>query len=151
MPDLLLPAGRTYAGWVPPEGAHLADVPLSIKQRAIGSARDHAQIDELLYRIGPATMPPAGFFALYDRVAKVTKLIVTDGVTEMAELAQIMHASLERPEFDFNAARERANMVRRENVAAAAAEAIQDRIRRHKANPITDPPRQPLRWPPRSS
>lgn len=46
---------------------------------------------------------------------------------------------------DFDVARERAGMMRREEVDAATREALTDRIARHKANPISDPPRQPQR------
>ncbi len=45
--------------------------------------------------------------------------------------------------FDFDSAREKAGLMRKEDVDAAMREAFRDRVRRHKANPITDPPRQP--------
>jgi len=45
--------------------------------------------------------------------------------------------------FDFDTAREKHGLMRRENVDAAIREAMVDRIRRHKANPVTDPPREP--------
>lgn len=44
--------------------------------------------------------------------------------------------------FDFDEARERAGLMRAEDVDAAIREALVERIRRHKANPITDPPRR---------
>ena len=45
---------------------------------------------------------------------------------------------------DFDAARERAGLIRREEVDAATRNAFRDRIAHHKANPITDPFRQPV-------
>jgi hypothetical protein len=48
-----------------------------------------------------------------------------------------------RPLVDFNAARERQGLMRREEVDAATREALLRRIARHKANPVTDPFRQP--------
>ncbi|KKM16941.1 hypothetical protein LCGC14_1680790 [marine sediment metagenome] len=44
---------------------------------------------------------------------------------------------------DFDALRERRGLMRREEVDAAVREAMLDRIARHKANPVSDPPRQP--------
>ncbi len=44
--------------------------------------------------------------------------------------------------FDFDTAREKAGLMRKEEVAAAYAEAVTERIRRHRANPVTDPVRQ---------
>ncbi len=46
---------------------------------------------------------------------------------------------------DFDALRERHGLMRREEVDAATREALLQRIAKHKANPITDPPRQPER------
>ena len=45
---------------------------------------------------------------------------------------------------DFDALRERHGLMRREAVDAAAREALLQRIAQHKANPISDPARQPL-------
>ncbi len=44
---------------------------------------------------------------------------------------------------DFDALREKHGDMRKENVAAEMAEAFRERIRKHKANPITDPAREP--------
>ena len=44
---------------------------------------------------------------------------------------------------DFDAARERHGLMRKEDVSAAMADALTRRIARHKANPVTDPFRQP--------
>ena len=45
---------------------------------------------------------------------------------------------------DFDALRERHGLMRREAVDAAAREALLQRIAQHKANPISDPARQPV-------
>lgn len=142
MTDLLLPHGRNYRGWE--QIAHLApQSPLSVRRTAAASAAGHEQIDEAVYVMGRSSKP-TGSLVLYTPAG--FHVILTDGETELSELAEIAHAAMDKKPFDFDAARERANMVRRENVGAAAAEALQSRIRRHKANPVTDPPRQPLRW-----
>lgn len=44
--------------------------------------------------------------------------------------------------YDFDEARERAGLMRAEDVDAAVRESLLERIRRHRANPITDPPRK---------
>ena len=45
---------------------------------------------------------------------------------------------------DFNALRERRGLMRREDMDAAVREAMRRRVAQHKANPVTDPPRQPV-------
>jgi hypothetical protein len=45
---------------------------------------------------------------------------------------------------DFDDYRERMGLMRSEDVDAAFRQALMDRIARHKANPVTDPPREPL-------
>ena len=44
---------------------------------------------------------------------------------------------------DFDALREKHGLMRAEDVDAATREALWERIKRHKANPVTDPPRIP--------
>lgn len=46
---------------------------------------------------------------------------------------------------DFDQAREDQGLMRREDVDAATRQALLDRIAKHKANPISDPARQPVR------
>lgn len=50
-----------------------------------------------------------------------------------AKLARTGHT------FDFDEARERAGLLRHEDVKAAMQEAAMDNIRRHRASPVTDP------------
>ena len=45
---------------------------------------------------------------------------------------------------DFDALRERRGLMRREDVDTATRDAMARRIAQHKANPVTDPPRQPV-------
>jgi hypothetical protein len=45
---------------------------------------------------------------------------------------------------DFDALRERRGLMRREEVDAATREALLRRVAQHKANPISDPARQPV-------
>ena len=114
----------------------------------------HAQIDEAVRMLGgPAAMPPANMpILLMDEHSRVTTVILTDGVTEMAEIAEVAHRALERREnqiaatgqaFDFEAARHRAGMPSASSFDANLRNAITDRIAKHHANPVSDPPRQP--------
>lgn len=43
---------------------------------------------------------------------------------------------------DFDSLREKHGLMRREEVDAAVRQAMRDRVARHKANPISDPPRK---------
>jgi hypothetical protein len=47
--------------------------------------------------------------------------------------------------FDFDDLRERRGLMRREEVDPATREAMLRRIQKHRANPVTDPFRQPVR------
>ena len=46
--------------------------------------------------------------------------------------------------FNYDELRERSGLMRREEVDPAVREAMLRRIEQHKANPLTDPPRQPV-------
>lgn len=48
-----------------------------------------------------------------------------------------------KPLLDYDAARERRGLLRREDVDAATRDALLRRVKEHMANPITDPFRQP--------
>src|SRR3990167_9523842 len=52
---------------------------------------------------------------------------------------------------DYDALRERLGLMRREAVDTAVREALDRRVAQHKANPISDPPRQPIRPNPANS
>ena len=45
---------------------------------------------------------------------------------------------------DFDALREKRGLMRREEVDPAVRQALRDRVAKHKANPISDPARQPV-------
>ena len=78
-------------------------------------------------------------------------LVVGAGEASAAELSGLTLSAIEKQEatakrtgtaVDFDALRERGGQMRREDVAAAKRNALLDRIKKHKQNPITDPPRQ---------
>ena len=76
-------------------------------------------------------------------VGGTRKLIVGDGEATAAELADLAAKAVEASEPDFDKLRERGGQMRREEVPAAMRNAMLDRIARHRANPVTDPERQP--------
>ena len=75
------------------------------------------------------------------------------GLATVSELRDdavgLWHLKSERMEkhgslIDFDEARERHGQMRREDVPAAISEALRERARKHLANPVTDPARQPI-------
>lgn len=78
-------------------------------------------------------------------------LIAGMGVAPAAELQDCAvvawHTTVEKIAkqghmMDFDSLREKHGLMRREDVDAAVRQAMRDRVARHKANPISDPPRK---------
>lgn len=74
----------------------------------------------------------------YATVAELEACAVVTWYRQTDKLAKTGHLA------DFNALRERRGLMRREDVDAATREALAQRIARHKANPVSDPFRQPV-------
>jgi hypothetical protein len=74
-------------------------------------------------------------------------LIVGDGDATAAELADLAARTVEKHEPDFGALRERAGLMRREEVDSAIRNALRDRVKQHQANPLSDPPRKVQYYP----
>ena len=81
-------------------------------------------------------------------------LIVGDGVAEASELEELAHRQLEKAEagvkrhgraFDFETARDRHGLPSAQDFDQNYRDALRRRVAAHKANPISDPPRVPLR------
>lgn len=143
MTEILVPTGV-----ITPFGV----IPLPMARKVQGAARGHREVSDLAHRMGGRGAKPTKPILVYGADEQVLTVIMTDGETEAAELEDLAHATLERQDerikkvgraFNFDEAREKAGWIRRENWGAAAAEAIRERARRHQANPVTDPARQP--------
>lgn len=79
--------------------------------------------------------------------ADAPTLIAGLGFATAAELQDCAivtwHKQTQSGIIDFDQARERAGLMRREDVDGAVRQALRDRVAKHKANPISDPARQP--------
>lgn len=118
---------------------------------SINEARD---ADDLAYRVGGRAVKPNREVLLVGADGATPVLLMADPEMEAAEIADIAAESYERQSkriaegrgvIDFAAARQRRGMPSREDAGAHIAQAIADRMEEHRRNPITDPPRQPLK------
>lgn len=126
-------------------------VPMAMAGQLAGAAVGHQGLADATYQLG-RTAKPRRPILVYGPDERVKTVIMTDGETEMAELEDVAHAALEKQEaqvkktgraLDFDERRERGGLVPRNDASAAMRNAIEDRIKKHKANPRTDPPRDP--------
>lgn len=113
--------------------------------------KTHADIEEMAYRLGGRERKPDSVMLWGPDGTQI--IILGAGEADAAELTDLAHESLARAEdavkkrgttMNFDEMRERERLPRREDVDGMIREALRDRVRRHKANPISDPPRQPL-------
>lgn len=81
---------------------------------------------------------------LYNAQGKVTTILMPMGQTEVSELDDIIQGHYEKKQaLDFDAWREAKGLPPRDKAVQLMQDAIQERIDRHKRNPVTDPFRQP--------
>lgn len=145
MTDLLLPIGRVMH--VP---QHLA-APRSVRNDVSAAVRSQRDIEDIGHAFGKNYRPRAPIMVLGPDNRTVI-LIVGDGVTEASELQDLAAEAYGKQEetirktgngSDFASLREKRGLWRKEEFGTVFAEALQERIRKHKANPRTDPFRQP--------
>lgn len=117
-----------------------------------GAVRGHGEVSELSHLLGGRTTRPTKPIILYGKDERVLTVIITDGDTEAAELEDLAHTTLDRQDrqiqstgraLNFDEAREKHGMVRREDFGVKAAEAIRRRVAAHRRSHRTDPARQP--------
>jgi len=130
-----------------------AGVPAAFKGKLSAVCRTAAECDELVSWFGsadfcpnlpvmvmvPGTQPTLipGFG--YATAAELRDCAVVAWHTQTEKLAKTGRV------LDFDALRERRGLMRREDVDPAVREAMLRRIAQHKAHPVTDPFRQPIR------
>lgn len=145
--DLLVPCGRVLH--LP--GMGMATIPLSMRDKLSGVARSDREAAEIGHWFGRDTKPDKPMM-LVGPDGRVPIVIMAEGETEAAELQDLAQEALAKQQekvaatgrgFDFEEAREKAGMPRAEDFGRIASDAVQERIARHKANPITDPARIP--------
>lgn len=142
-PDILLPIGRKI-----PVVMNERKVPLGMQGQVSGAIRDPRQVSEIKHVFGADTKPEAPLMLYGPRGEAI--MLVGGGDTEASELQDIAAEALERaneraqnPTAYFDKMRERAGMARREDVPKMMRDAIEERIERHRRNPVTDPFRVP--------
>jgi hypothetical protein len=147
-PDLLVPLVQHLPG--------IGLVPTSLGRQVLARASAPEQMSEIVNAMGRGAKPSRSIL-LEDPDTESATIVIADGHTEMAELEDLANETFERnairrrkfgSSFDFDGARERAGQPAREKMAAIWHDAIAERIRKHKENPVTDPFRQPYRPPP---
>lgn len=129
------------------------DVPASLKGRMSAVCRSLADCDDLVAWFGDPGFCPFQPVLLMVPGAPAPIMIIGDGVAPAAELRDVAVSCWSRAVekiqkqgalLNFDDARERHGLMRREDVDAAVRQAMRDRIARHKAAPVTDPFRQPV-------
>ncbi len=129
-----------------------AGVPASFKGKLSAVCRTAAECDELVHWFGSPDFCPNLPVMVMVPGAQPT-LIAGLGYATAAELRDCAvvtwHEQTEKLAktgslVDFDALRERHGLMRREDVDAATREALLRRIAQHKANPVSDPYRQPV-------
>lgn len=134
-------------------------VPPAIRSKFEGRvsalARTEREAADLVAHYGDAAFCPYLPVLLIVPGAPTVQVLEGRGVTDAAELRDLAvvtwHRTTERLRenhgamFDFDALREKHGLMRREQVDAAIREALQERVKLHKQNPVTDPGRDPLR------
>ena len=117
-------------------------VPWDLKGEVSGVMRGYEQVKEFAHAVGRQRMPVRPLM-LYGPDDGVPICIVGDGVTEAAEMQDLALAALDKQEetfkktgraFDFDDARERAGMVRREDFQTAWHDAFERKAKEQKAN-----------------
>lgn len=130
-----------------------AGVPASYRGKLSAVCRTVEECDGLVRWFGSANFCPLLPVMVIVPGSHAPTLIAGFGYAPAAELRdcalvtwqnQTEQIALTGGIFDFDARRERAGLMRREEVDPAVRAAMQRRIDHHKANPVTDPFRQPV-------
>lgn len=142
MTDILVPTARVVDIVVCQD-----QVPWDLTGEVSGVLRGRAQVQEFAAAVGRAKMPKRPLM-LYGADEYMPILIVGDGVTEAAEMQDLAEEQLGRMEenvkkygrgFDFDEARERNGMARREDFGRLMADAYAERAEYLRTHRRTDP------------
>ena len=130
-----------------------AGVPASFKGKCSAVCRTAEECGELVRWFGSPDFCPVLPVMVMVPKADAPTLIAGMGYATAAELQDCAVVTWHEQTrklaetghvLDFDTLRERHGLMRREDVDAAVREALVDRVARHKANPISDPQRQPI-------
>ena len=115
---------------------------------------DGPQAKDIGHVFGGRAAKPQQPIVLVGADGRTPICIVTDGLVEAAEMEDIALEAQERAkarvkehgtQIPFAEYRERHGLPAAEKMPELFAQALEDRIARHKQNPVSDPARQPLR------
>jgi hypothetical protein len=139
-PDIWIPIARKV-----PLVMNPFVVPYAMRGQVSGIVQDATAAKEIGHAFGRDTLIDQPFMVASHGARAV---VMTEGVTEAAELEDLALEALDRQEEraknDWVAQeRERKGFARREDFPQMFSDALQERIARHKRNPVTDPPRVP--------
>ena len=130
-----------------------AGVPPGLKGRCSAVVRTRAEAEDLIKWFGDENFCPFLPVLLLVPGAQTAPAISGMGMAPAAEIRDIAVAYFEQTEEDvrlgrsfvnFDEARERRGLPRREDVDAMVRQAMRDRAAKHRSSPVTDPSRQPV-------
>lgn len=142
MLDLIIPVARVV-DLVVSDGP----IPWDLTGETCGYLRHRTAVEDFAHAQGRTTKPTLPLM-LYGSDDRTPIVVVGDGVTEAAEMQDLALAALDKQEtqykksgrgFDFDEAREKAGMVRREDFGNAMADAFAERVAYLKAHQVTEP------------
>jgi len=142
MIDLIIPTARIVDIVVCEE-----QVPYDLRGDVSGVMRGMKQVTEFAHAVGRSAKPKKPLM-VYGPDNYMPICVIGDGVTEAAEMQDLALEAIGRQEesvkrngrgMDFDGARERAGMVRREDFGEAMRIAFEERVKYLKANHRTDP------------
>ena len=129
MPDLLIPLGRVFK--------RDPSVPLALQGQMHGVPEG---VDELAYTLGGRDKKPHRPIFFYGPHGEPI-ILIGAGEADAAELEDLAQEAIHKAQIDFAAKREQYGYPSRESFDPLFREALRDRMKKHKQNPITDPPR----------
>ena len=141
MTDIIVPIARV----VDVVTVNEQQVPFDMKGRVSGIAKGMRQAEDFAHAIGRDAKPSRPLM-VYGPDNGIPIMVIGDGVTEAAEMQDLAMEAIGRQEeqvrkngrgFNFDEARERAGMVRKEDFDAAFRDALARRIAFLKANSVT--------------
>ena len=142
MPDLIFPVAKVVDVVV-----YHDDLPMDMQGEVSGYLRGMKEAEDFAHAIG-RTGKPKKPLMVYGPDEYMPILVIGDGVTEAAEMQDLAVEAIGRQAesvkkngrgMNFDEARQRAGLVRKEDFDVAFRDALQRRVKYLKANPISHP------------
>ena len=145
MVDLIIPIGQKVALAYNP-----SDIPVALRGKVQAALPTRQDIEDLPHALGGRDVKPPGPILLWAPDG-MQIMIMGHGYASASEIQDLAYAALDKAEvnakklgrsFNFDEARTKNGLPRRENVDPMIRDALRRRAAQHKANPITDPARK---------